>query len=53
MNQLAGNPITDLPDIQPWEFDNADNPFNDLFSQLYIPNNTTKYRYRRQSERGY
>ncbi len=34
MNQLAGNPITDLPDIQPWEFDNADNPFNDLFSQL-------------------
>ena len=34
MNQLAGRPITDLPDIQPWEFDNQDNPFNDLFSQL-------------------
>ncbi len=34
MNTLAGNPITDLPDIQPWEFDNSDNPFNDLFSQL-------------------
>ena len=34
MNKLAGNPVTDLPDIQPWEFDNVDNPFNDLFSQL-------------------
>ncbi|MDJ0575926.1 MAG: hypothetical protein QNJ65_12260 [Xenococcaceae cyanobacterium MO_234.B1] len=34
MNTLAGNPITDLPDIQPWEFDNSDNPFNDLFNQL-------------------
>ncbi|MDJ0575850.1 MAG: hypothetical protein QNJ65_11875 [Xenococcaceae cyanobacterium MO_234.B1] len=34
MNTLAGNPITDLPTIQPYEFDNVDNPFNDLFSQL-------------------
>ncbi len=34
MNTLAGNPITDLPTIEPYEFDNSDNPFNDLFSQL-------------------
>ena len=34
MNTLAGNPISDLPTIEPYEFDNSDNPFNDLFSQL-------------------
>lgn len=34
MNNLAGNPISDLPDIQPYEFDNPDNPFDDIFNQL-------------------
>ena len=34
MNNLADPPLESLPDIQPYEYDNPDNPFNDVFNQL-------------------